>query len=282
MRFSALATHIAALLIGVILSGLVTVAFAWTGPQNTPPNCVSGQAGCDAPVNVGTGSQVKNGNLSVNVLAATQNSVFYGSLGVGSSNAPSYTLDVYGNARLLNDSNPIALTSAWSNFPAGATDRAEISNDTGTYKTLMIVGNRSNDGATRKVSVWDLLQVNGNVYANGYFHNSDERLKENIQTSPGLDIVEKLRGVTFDWKKGGTPSAGVIAQEVEKVMPSAVQTDTSTGMKLVEYDQLIAPLIEATKELKATDDALDAQLKAQSSQIAALQENVQKLEATAR
>lgn len=275
MRLSALPTHVAALLIGIILFGLVTVAFAWTGPQNTPPNCVSGQTGCDAPINVGTGSQVKNGNLSVNVFTATQNSLFYGSLGVGSSNAPSYTFDVAGNVRILNGSNPVAFTSAWSNFPGGGTNRAEISNDTSTYKTLMLVGNKSNDGSTRKVSVWDLLQVNGNVYANGYFHNSDERLKQDIQTSPGLDIVEKLRGVTFDWRKDGTPSAGVIAQEVEAVMPSAVKTDSSTGMKLVEYDQLIAPLIEGMKEQESKIDA-------QSAQIAALQENVQKLEATAR
>ena len=95
----------------------------------------------------------------------------------------------------------------------------------------------------------------GNMNAAGYFHNSDQRLKANIQTSRGLEIVQKLRGVTFDWKKDGTPSSGVIAQEVEKVMPSAVQS-TREGIKMVEYDQLIAPLIEAVKEQQTEIDSL--------------------------
>lgn len=99
MRPRSLLSHTAFLLAGIILSCFAAIAFAWTGPQNTPPNCVAGQTGCDAPINVGTGSQVKNGNLSVNSFAATQNSAFYGSLGVGSSNAPSYPLDVTGTVR---------------------------------------------------------------------------------------------------------------------------------------------------------------------------------------
>ncbi len=99
------------------------------------------------------------------------------------------------------------------------------------------------------------VYTSGNMNAAGYFHNSDQRLKENIQTSRGLEIVEKLRGVTFDWKKDGTPSSGVIAQEVEKVMPSAVQS-TREGIKMVEYDQLIAPLIEAVKEQQTEIDSL--------------------------
>ena len=57
--------------------------------------------------------------------------------------------------------NPLLFSSGWQNFPGGANNRAEISNDTGTYKTLMIIGNKSNDGSTRRVSVWDKLEVNG-------------------------------------------------------------------------------------------------------------------------
>lgn len=99
MNFRPLLSHSTALLAGIILAGLGTAVYAWTGPQNSPPACVAGQAGCDAPINVGTGSQVKNGNLSVNTFTATQNSLFYGNLGVGSSNAPSYPLDVTGTVR---------------------------------------------------------------------------------------------------------------------------------------------------------------------------------------
>ena len=74
-------------------------------------------------------------------------------------------LDVAGNVRIGTGTNPIRITSAWSNFPGGATNQAEISNDTGAFKTLMIVGNRSagltGPGLGRRVSVWDILEVNG-------------------------------------------------------------------------------------------------------------------------
>jgi hypothetical protein len=98
-------------------------------------------------------------------------------------------------------------------------------------------------------------RVTGNVTAAGFFHSSDARLKTNIQTAAGLSIIEKLRGVTFEWKKDNTPSAGVIAQEVEIVMPSAVHTDAS-GYKTVEYDQLIGQLIEAIKQQQVQIDTL--------------------------
>lgn len=101
----------------------------------------------------------------------------------------------------------------------------------------------------------------GNMYSAGYFHNSDARLKSNIQTIGGLDLVSKLRGVSFIWKKDGTPGAGVIAQEVEGVLPSAVRT-LSDGTKTVDYDQLIAPLIEAVKAQQIEIDALKKEIAA--------------------
>ena len=119
--------------------------------------------------------------------------------------------------------------------------------------TLDITGTQRTTGA---VIFGSTLGVTGNVTAAGYFHSSDIRLKDNIRTIPGISIVGKLRGVTFDWKKDKTPSAGVIAQEVESVMPSAVHTDSVTGLKSVEYDQLIAPLIQAINEQQAEIQAL--------------------------
>ena len=97
------------------------------------------------------------------------------------------------------------------------------------------------------------LVVWGDTYSNNYYKNSDRRLKENIKPIAGLDIVQKLNGVTYTFKKDGKLAAGVIAQDTEAVMPEAVVTDNH-GMKLVSYDLLIAPLIEAVKELKSLFD----------------------------
>ena len=104
----------------------------------------------------------------------------------------------------------------------------------------------------------DLDMGGHNVTNTGaYFHSSDNQLKTGITPVSGLDIIEHLTGVSFHWKKDGKPAMGVIAQEVEKVMPQAVMTDEKTGIKSVEYDQLLAPTIQAIKELNAKIEALD-------------------------
>jgi hypothetical protein len=63
--------------------------------------------------------------------------------------------------------NPLRFSTNWQNTPAAGTNYAEISNDTGSYKTLMIIGNRSNDAGVRRVSVWDRLEVNGHLAVTG-------------------------------------------------------------------------------------------------------------------
>jgi len=62
-----------------------------------------------------------------------------------------------------------------------------------------------------------------------------------------LNIVDQLRGVSFDWKESGKGSYGVIAQELEQVLPELV---TQTDPKSVNYNGIIGVLIEAVKELK--------------------------------
>ena len=62
--------------------------------------------------------------------------------------------------------SPLRISHGWTNFPASSPLAAEISNDTQIYKTLMLVGNRSN-GGVRRVSVWDRLEVNGPLTCTG-------------------------------------------------------------------------------------------------------------------
>jgi len=108
----------------------------------------------------------------------------------------------------------------------------------------------------------------GAIYATGNitaFFSSDERLKDNVEViSDALNKVVQLRGVEFDWNNLTEPEdgyfvrkhdIGVIAQEVEKVLPEVVGT-RKDGIKAVKYDRIVPLLIEAIKELKAEIDAL--------------------------
>ncbi len=105
------------------------------------------------------------------------------------------------------------------------------------------------------------LHVDGNVTA---FSTtiSDQRLKHDInKIENALDKVSQINGYTFTYNNDGRNSAGVIAQELENVLPSAIENkelvfsgQEGVEYKTVQYDQLHGLLIEAIKELKAEID----------------------------
>jgi hypothetical protein len=79
---------------------------------------------------------------------------------------------------------------------------------------------------------------------------SDVALKDNIERiTNSLDILEKITGLTFNWKSDGIKSYGVSAQQVEQILPEVVRT-RDDGYKGVNYLNLIAFLIEAVKDLR--------------------------------
>ena len=89
------------------------------------------------------------------------------------------------------------------------------------------------------------LDVIGTVKATDFNTTSDQNLKTNIQTiEDPLEKIVQIRGVNFEWKENNKPSAGVIAQEVEKVLPQLVNGEDT---KTVNYNGLIGLLVEAVK-----------------------------------
>ena len=105
------------------------------------------------------------------------------------------------------------------------------------------------------------FHADGDIIAYSTTTASDRRLKENIEVIPNaLDKVQALNGVSFDWKKTGEKSAGVIAQEVQAVLPEAVKEITplkgGDSHLSVNYHALTSILIESIKELKAEIEEL--------------------------
>ena len=115
------------------------------------------------------------------------------------------------------------------------------------------------------------LHVDGDVVA--YSSTvSDERLKDNIKTIENpLDKIKALRGVEYDWNNGnrkGKHDLGLIAQEVESVIPDIVHEHTlpyvegeeDTLYKTVDYEKMVAVLIEGMKEQQTQIDSLKSEL----------------------
>ena len=108
------------------------------------------------------------------------------------------------------------------------------------------------------------LHVQGDVYITGvttatdFNTTSDVNLKTNIhKIEDSLSKVIQIRGVTFNWKETNRSSAGVIAQEVENVLPEFVN---GNEVKTVNYNGITGALIESIKELKAENDIMKQRL----------------------
>jgi len=91
--------------------------------------------------------------------------------------------------------------------------------------------------------------------------SSSIRYKENVNAfGGGLDVVRRLRPVTFRWKDGGTQDLGLIAEEVNKVEPLLTVYNAQGKVEGVKYDHLTVVLINAVEQLERENDSLRARL----------------------
>jgi hypothetical protein len=117
------------------------------------------------------------------------------------------------------------------------------------------------------------LHVEGDVVAFSTT-TSDKKLKDNVVNIKNpLDKITKLRGVEFDWNatsRKGQHDIGLIAQEVEKVIPDVVrEKPLKTGdfannektYKTVDYEKIVAVLVESTKEQQKQIEDLKKEIK---------------------
>jgi hypothetical protein len=109
-----------------------------------------------------------------------------------------------------------------------------------------------------------LIRATNDVVA---YYSSDERLKDNKEViSDALGKIKKLHGYEFDWiplegvHENEGHDIGVIAQEVEKIVPEVVTT-RENGFKAVKYEKLVALLIQAVNELSSEVEDLRDKLK---------------------
>ena len=151
--------------------------------------------------------------------------------------------------------------NAWQTVQLGA----GINDKSGGTTVKGFVGTESNsnfglmvnDSIRAQLETDGDFHVDGDVYAFSGSVSSDIALKKNISVvSNALDIVSKLRGVSFDWKREGKGSSiGLIAQDVEPILPELVSEaptfgDSTDTHKTLNYNGIIGLLVESIKELK--------------------------------
>jgi len=197
-------------------------------------------------VTAGTGlsSNVASGTGNISLSLATT-AVAAGTYG-GASQIPVVTIDTYGRATY----------AANVTFSGGAT----ITDDTTTSASRYPLFADATSGtlSTAYTSSTELTYnpSTGTLSAVIFTSLSDRNVKDNIQVvTNALDTIKQLEGVSFSWKENGNKSYGVIAQDVEQVLPDVVQTNDA-GLKTVDYQALSAFLIESIKELKTEIDTL--------------------------
>nr|DAI60311.1 MAG TPA: tail protein [Caudoviricetes sp.] len=132
---------------------------------------------------------------------------------------------------------------------------------------LQLNGEGTADLIVSRFTVHGNLQANGEVTA---YSTSDKRLKEEVKAiNNASDIIDKLRPVSFKWNdkakelnpnKNNKLNYGLIAQEVEEVIPSIVHPIYNGEYKSIDYIQLIAILIQSNKEMRKEIDRLKEQI----------------------
>jgi len=117
---------------------------------------------------------------------------------------------------------------------------------------------------------WSISGSNGYISAGAFIYSSDRRLKTNITDLKGLQSLqqlEKLQGVSFNWKLNGQPDIGFVAQDVQKVYPSLVSDTGINGTLGINYVGLIAPMVEAMKTQQQEIASLQLQVDSLQQQL---------------
>ncbi len=156
----------------------------------------------------------------------------------------------------------------------------DVYNYANTWQTAIAIARNGGNIGIGTMTPGYPLDVSGAARVSSLLYNSDSRLKEQVEEVPdSLQKLLTLKAVTYHWnelaqQRGNHDKSlqlGVIAQDVEKVFPEAVQTN-SDGYKSVNYPVLVAPLIGAVKQLQTENEKLKAQNDA-------FEKRLQKLEA---
>lgn len=213
------------------------------------------------------------GNNSVNV-------------GIGTS-SPNFKLDVVGRSRFRQKSGSVGAADTagfWFYQNTPNQDRAfvgmETDNSVGFFGTNgggwgLVMNTQTGRTSVTQLGAAGATPLCRNASNEISTCSSSARYKENINTfTSGLDLIRRLRPVSFNWKDGGMLDMGLVAEEVNALEPLLTTINAKGEVEGVKYDRVGVVLINAVKEQQAQIETQTAQIEAQQVVIDQLKKKV--------
>lgn len=220
-----------------------------------------------------------SGNLTMNAAKTSTFAGIYGTVIIGGVGNYSGNIlaggNFRGNAAGSGNATDIAAVLVSGLEAAGATFGGAYSGTVTNYYGLYIrdVGGSGLAGSvTNKYSIFQEAGAGINSFSTAVVITSDARTKENITDYVnGLDAINNIRIVEYNIIGDDKKRVGVIAQDIENIIPEAVQVQDRSGQggfsdtRVVDYNVIYSTLVKAVQELSAKNDDLEARLLALES-----------------
>jgi hypothetical protein len=243
-------------------------------------NVISGRGNLNYYLQLNIQNRSNGGNASSDVVASANNateSVNFIDMGINSSGYNSTLLPILGGnntAYLYGTGHDLVIGNATSTYNLlFFTDGFEVTDEKLRITSAGNVGIGTTTPADKLSVAGAIVPAADNTYtlgksaarwsavwaANGVIQTSDERLKTDIEPLQyGLKEVLQLRPVSFKWKneKNGPRKLGLLAQEVQPIIPEVIANDGQNGVLGMNYAELVPVLINAIKEQQQQIDAI--------------------------
>ena len=255
-----------------------------------PKITLNDETGVDRQYSIGTSNEtfiVRNETGTTDVLAITNDN----KVGIGTTSpdtpfhiasatpvitfeetdaSQEFEIGSYGGAFAIRDKTDDAfrvVLDASGNVLLGTTSNQGVGGFTFEKGGSGIVTHNNNDGASGgyEFSIFRRSSTQiGSIAQNGTTGiqlntSSDARLKDVTGSARGLDVINNLNPVAYNWKSDNHADEGLIAQEVEEFMPNAV-SQTKDGYYMMDYSKLVTPLIKAVQEQQKQIESLKSEI----------------------
>ena len=218
------------------------------GINTSSPDCILNIVDASSPV-----MRIKDTTNDCTLQAYAQNTNAH----IGTSSNHDFALDTNNTERMrLNTDGDIlfgvtSLSTTGAYFESSSNARMVLSLGSSTTSNSVVAAYKNPNGTVGTVS------TNGSATA--YNTSSDARLKDVTGFARGLDVINNLNPVAYNWKADGKADEGLIAQEVEELVPNAI-SQTEDGYYQMDYSKLVTHLVKGMQEQQEQIESLKSEI----------------------